>query len=79
MFFISHNLSMLNLSLNELKLVTQSRGIKGYKSLSKERLLCALSKSKSVESKNIIDDERLKKTRNDVNELRDFKASNKRD
>ena len=70
---------MLNLSLNELKLVTQSRGIKGYKSLSEERLLCALSESKSVESKNIIDDERLKKTRNDVNELRDFKVSNKRD
>ena len=70
---------MLNLSLNELKLVTQSRGIKGYKSLSKERLLCTLSESKSVESKNIIDDERLKKTRNDVNELRDFKVSNKRD
>ena len=29
---ISCNISMFNLSLNELKLVTKSRGIKGYKS-----------------------------------------------
>ena len=34
---------MLNLSLNELKLVAKSRGIKGYKSMSEERLLSALS------------------------------------
>ena len=34
---------MLNLSLNELKLVAKRRGIKGYKSMSKERLLSALS------------------------------------
>ena len=35
---------MQNLSLNELKLVAESRGIKGYKSMSEERLLSALSK-----------------------------------
>ena len=34
---------MLNLSLNELKLVAKSRGIKGYKSMPKERLFSALS------------------------------------
>ena len=34
---------MLNLSLNELKLVAKSRGSKGYKSMSEERLLSALS------------------------------------
>ena len=34
---------MLNLSLNELKLVGKSRDIKGYKSMFKERLLSALS------------------------------------
>ena len=34
---------MLNLSLNELKLVAKSRAIKGDKSMSKERLLSALS------------------------------------
>ena len=40
---------MLNLSLNELKLVTKLRGIKGYKSMSKEKLLSALSESESAE------------------------------
>ena len=30
---------MLNLSLNELKLIAKSRGIKGYKSMFKERLI----------------------------------------
>ena len=53
-FFISHNISKLNLSLNELKLVVKSRGIKGYKTMSKERLLSALSESQSVEIKIIL-------------------------
>ena len=39
---------MLNLSINELKLVAKLRGIKGYKSISKERLLSALDKSESA-------------------------------
>ena len=57
---------MLNLSLIELKLVAKLRGIKGYKSMSKEKLLSALSESESVESatplsKFSFDDERLKK------------------
>ena len=62
---------MLNLSLNELKLVAESRDIKVYKSMSKERLLSALSKSKLVESKNSFDDKRLKKIREDFDKLRD--------
>ena len=62
---------MLNLSLDELKLVAKSKDIKGYKSISKERLLSALSELESVESKNSFDDERLKKIRKDFNELRD--------
>ena len=45
---------MLNLSLNELKLVAKSRSIKGYKSMSKERLLSALNEL--VENKNSSDD-----------------------
>ena len=36
---------MLNLSLNELKLVAKCRGIKDYKSMSKERILSVLSES----------------------------------
>ena len=41
---------MLNLSLNELKLIAKSRVIKGYKRMSKERLLSGLNESESVES-----------------------------
>ena len=67
---------MVDLSLNELKQVAKSRGIKGYKIMSKERLLSALSKSESVEcatplTKNSFNDERLKEIREDLNELRD--------
>ena len=60
---------MVNLSLNELKLVANSRGIKGYKSKSEERSLSALSKL--VESKNSFYDGRLRNIRKDFNELRD--------
>ena len=42
---------MLNLSLTELKPIAKIRRIKGYKSMSKERLLRALCKSESAESK----------------------------
>ena len=54
---------MLNLSLNELKLVAKSRGIKGYKRMSKEKLLSALIESESGRSGNSFDNERLKKIR----------------
>ena len=36
---------MLNLSLNELKLIAKGRGIKGYKSMSKERLLLLMNQN----------------------------------
>ena len=62
---------MLNVSLKELKLVAKSRGIKGYRSMSKERLLSAISELELVESKNSFDHERLEKMRKDFNELRD--------
>ena len=48
---------MLELSLTELKLVAKGRGIKGYNSMPKERLLSAIDKSQAVESK-----KRLEKT-----------------
>ena len=50
---------MLELSLSKLKLVAKSRGIKGQKSMSKERLLSAFSKSELVGS-NSFDEERQK-------------------
>ena len=39
---------MLNLSLNELKLIAKSRGIKGFKNKPEDRLLSALNASESV-------------------------------
>ena len=62
---------MLNLSLNKLKLIAKSRGIKGYKSMSKERLLSFLNESESVKgSEKKFDDARIEKIKNDFNELR---------
>ena len=60
---------MLNLSLNELKLVAKSKGIKGYKTMSKEILLSALSELELAEKENNFDDKRLKKIRKDFNEF----------
>ena len=51
---------MINLSLDELKLIARSSRIKGYKSMSNERLLSALNESESVGSENNFDDERKK-------------------
>ena len=65
---------MLNLSLNEMKLVSKSRGIKDYKSMSKERLSSALSESESVESKNSFHDKRLKQIRKGFTKLRDWSS-----
>ena len=62
---------MLNLSLIELKLVAKLREIKDYKSISKERILRALSESESVENRKNLDNTRIKKIREDFNKLRD--------
>ena len=61
---------MLNLSLNELKLVTKSRGIKDFKSMYKKRFLSALNESEPIESEKNFDDKRFKKNGKDFNELR---------
>ena len=55
---------MLNLPLNEWRLIAKNRGIKGYKSMSKERLLSALNESELVkESEKNFVDARIKKIR----------------
>ena len=54
----------LKVSLDELKLLAENRGIQGFKII-KERLLSALSKPKLI--KNNFDNERLKKIREDLN------------
>ena len=59
---------MPNLSLNELKQIENMRRIKGYKNLSKERLLNALDKSESAKSLN---NAKIEKIKEDFNKLRD--------
>ena len=55
---------MLNQSLNELKLIAKSRGIKGYKHMSQDRLLSVLNASESVKkSEKDLDD--TESTRNE--------------
>ena len=62
---------MLNLSLKKFKLNVKIRGIKGYKSMSKERLLSSLNKWDSVKEKEKkFNDARIEKIEKD-NEIRD--------
>ena len=58
---------MPNLSLNELKQIAKMRRIKGYKSMSKERLLNALDESESAKSLN---NAKVEKIKEDFNKLR---------
>ena len=51
---------MLNLPLNELKPVAKRRRIKGYKSMSKEKLLGVLSESELGGSEKSFDDENIR-------------------
>ena len=62
---------MLNLSLNELKQIAKMRQIKGCKNMSKERLLSVLSELEPTKSKKNLDNAKIKKIREDFNELRD--------
>ena len=57
-----------SLSLDDLKLIAKSRGIKGCKSMSRERLLSALSKPKLIKIN--FHHERLKKIREGLNKSR---------
>ena len=63
---------MINLSLKELKTIAKIRGIKGYKSMSEEKLLSVFNEWKSVkESGKNYDDARIEKIKKDFNKLRD--------
>ena len=46
--FFVYSIKIVNLSLNELKTIAKVRGIKGYISMSEERLLSVLNESESV-------------------------------
>ena len=63
---------MLNLSLNKLKVIAKIRRIKGYKSMSEERLIYSINESESVKkSEKNFDDTRMEKIKKDFNKLRD--------
>ena len=54
------DLSLNGLKLNELKQIAKMRRIKGYKSMSKEKLLSAIRESESAKS---LDNAKIKKFR----------------
>ena len=60
----------LNLSLDDLRILAESKGIKGYKSVSQERLIISHNESKPLKEKNF-DGARTEKIRKKFNELRD--------
>ena len=62
---------MLKRSLNELKQIAKTRGVKGYKSMSEERLISSINESEPVkESEKNCYDARLEKIKKDCNKLR---------
>ena len=69
--FFVHNVNMENLTFDELKTIAKMRRMKGYKSMSKERLINSINKSKPVKEKNF-DVARIENIRKDFNQLRDF-------
>ena len=57
---------MLNLSLNELKQISKMRWIKGYKSMSEERLINSINESEPVkEREKNFGDARIEKIKKD--------------
>ena len=60
----------LELSLDELKIFAKIKGIRGYESMSEERLINFIDESVK-ESENNFDGTRIKKVKNDFNKLRD--------
>ena len=67
-FLFRLDMRMINLLLNELKLLEKSRDIKGYKNESKDELIKIVSKPESkINSLKL----RIKEIREEFNELRD--------
>ena len=70
--FFVYNIKMLNIPLDKLKAIAKIRGIKGYKTMSEEKLLNSLNELKSMkESEKNFDDARIETIKNDFSELRD--------
>ena len=64
--FFVHDIKMpnLNLSLDDLRTLAKIKGIRGYESMSKERLISSINESEKESAK-------IEKIKKDFNELRD--------
>ena len=70
--FFVYNIKVLNVSLDKLNAIAKIRGIKGYKSMSEERLLNSLNELESMKESEInFDDARIETIKNDFSKLRD--------
>ena len=64
-------MKILKLSLDEVKVIAEIRDMKGYKSMSEERLLSSLNESKSLKkSEKKFGNARIEKIKKDFNEFR---------
>ena len=70
--FFVYNIKVLNVSLDKLNAIAKIRGIKGYKSMSEERLLNSINELESMKESEInFDDARIEMIKNDFSKLRD--------
>lgn len=58
---------MLNLSIKELKPIARNRGIKGYKTMSKDKLLSIFYAPKAIKTNKTIKD--IRKKNSSINEI----------
>ena len=61
----------VSLSLDDLRKLAKIKGIRGYNSMSEERLISSINESVKESEKNF-DNERIKKIKKDFNKLRDL-------
>ena len=61
----------VSLSLDDLRKLAKIKSIRGYKSMSEERLISSINESVKESEKNF-DNERIKKIKKDFNKLRDL-------
>ena len=61
----------VSLSLDDLRKLAKIKGIRGYKSMSEEKLISSINESVKESEKNF-GNERIKKIKKDFNKLRDL-------
>ena len=68
--FFVYSAIMENLTLDELKTISEMRDIRRYESMSRERLISSINESKPMKEKNF-NDARIEKIKKDFNKLSD--------